>query len=179
MDFLCERGTKMVGEGHERFLMKFTSTSMLRPPASLPLRRAARSSVRAHASVRAPAGLSADCPITEEDKAAPTDAYGRAKLQGERRVAASGVSFTVLRPAVAYGKGLKGNIAALATLARTPIAFRGSAVSLVLHAKKAANDTFLVADAEPISVAGLVAGMREGLGRLLTSSRCRSGGSCG
>ncbi len=80
-----------------------------------------------------------------------------------------------------YGRGVKGNIAALATLARTPmpLPFAGldnrrsllaldnlvSAISLVLGAKEAANETFLVADAEPISVAGLVAAMREGLGR--------------
>jgi UDP-glucose 4-epimerase len=132
-------------------------------------------------SVRAQAGLSADHPISEEDPAAPTDAYGRAKLEGERLVAASGVPFTVLRPAVVYGRGVKGNIAALATLARTPmpLPFAGldnrrsllaldnlvSAISLVLGAKQAANGTFLVADAEPISVAALVAAMREGLGR--------------
>ncbi len=35
----------------------------------------------------------------------------------------------------------------------------------MLGAKEAANGTFLVADAEPISVADLVAAMREGLGR--------------
>jgi UDP-glucose 4-epimerase len=132
-------------------------------------------------SVRAQAGLSADRPITEKDAPAPTDAYGRAKLEGERRLAASGVPFTVLRPAVVYGKGVKGNIAALATLARTPMplpfASLGnrrsllaldnlvSAIALVLEAEKAANETFLVADAEPISVADLVAAMREGLGR--------------
>ena len=132
-------------------------------------------------SVRAQAGLSADRPISEKDMANPTDAYGRAKLKGERLVAASGVPFTVLRPAVVYGRGVKGNIAALATLARTPmpLPFAGlnnrrsllaldnlvSAISLVLGAKGAANGTFLVADAEPISVAGLVAAMREGLGR--------------
>ena len=72
-------------------------------------------------SVRAQAGLSADRPISEKDVATPTDAYGRAKLEGERLVAASGVPFTVLRPAVVYGRGVKGNIAALATLARTPM----------------------------------------------------------
>ncbi len=132
-------------------------------------------------SVRAQAGLSADRPISEMDKPAPTDAYGRAKLEGERRLAASGVPFTVLRPAVVYGKGVKGNIAALATLARTPmpLPFAGlnnrrsllaldnlvSAISFVLEARDAANETFLVADAEPISVADLVAAMREGLGR--------------
>ncbi len=132
-------------------------------------------------SVRAQAGLSADRSITEKDAPAPTDAYGRAKLEGERLLAASGVPFTVLRPAVVYGKGVKGNIAALATLARTPmpLPFAGldnrrsllaldnlvAAIALVLEAEEAANETFLVADAEPISVADLVAAMREGLGR--------------
>ena len=132
-------------------------------------------------SVRAQAGLSADRAITEEDEPRPTDAYGRAKLEAERLLAESGVPFTVLRPAVVYGKGVKGNIAALATLARTPmpLPFAGlanrrsllaldnlvAAISLALRAKEAENETFLVADAEPISVAGIVAAMREGLGR--------------
>lgn len=132
-------------------------------------------------SVRAQAGLSADQPISETDSPAPTDAYGQAKLEGERLLAASGVPFTVLRSAVVYGKGVKGNIASLATLARTPMPLpfasltnRRSllaldnlvtAVSFALEAGEAENETFLVADAEPISVAGLVAAMREGLGR--------------
>lgn len=132
-------------------------------------------------SVRAQAGLSAEHPVTEKDAPAPTDAYGRAKLAAERLLAESGISFTVLRPAVVYGKGVKGNIASLATLACTPmpLPFGGltnrrsllaldnlvAAVSLVLTAKSAESETFLVADAEPISVAGLVAAMREGLGR--------------
>jgi nucleoside-diphosphate-sugar epimerase len=132
-------------------------------------------------SVRAQAGLSADHALTERDRPEPTDAYGRTKLEAERLVAESGVEFTVLRPAVVYGKGVKGNIAALATLAKTPmpLPFAGldnrrsllaldnlvSAVSLVLGARAAANETFLVADPEPISVANLVAAMREGLGR--------------
>jgi nucleoside-diphosphate-sugar epimerase len=132
-------------------------------------------------SVRAQAGLSAERPVSEADAPAPTDAYGRTKLEAEKRIAASGVPFTVLRPAVVYGRGVKGNIAALATLARTPmpLPFAGltnrrsllaldnlvSAVSLVLEAEAAGNETFLVADKEPIGVADLVAAMREGLGR--------------
>lgn len=132
-------------------------------------------------SVRAQAGLSAEHPLSEKDAPAPTDAYGRAKLEGERLLAASGVPFTVLRSAVVYGKGVKGNIASLATLARTPmpLPFAGlenrrsllaldnlaSAISLVLDAREAVNETFLVADAGPISVEDLVAAMREGLGR--------------
>ena len=89
--------------------------------------------------------------------------------------------FAVLRPAVVYGKGVKGNIAALATLAKTPMPLPfarltnlrsllaldnlAAAVSLALTAKAAENGIFLAADAEPISVADMVAAMREGLGR--------------
>src|SRR4029078_9296977 len=51
-------------------------------------------------SVQSQAGLSADHVITEKDPPQPTDAYGRSKLEGERLIAASGVPFTVLRPAV-------------------------------------------------------------------------------
>jgi nucleoside-diphosphate-sugar epimerase len=132
-------------------------------------------------SVRAQAGLPADHVITEADAPAPTEVYGRSKLEAERLVAASGVPFVVLRPAVLYGPGVKGNIASLATLAKTamPLPFGGldnrrsllaldnftSAVSLVLGAKQADSETYLVADAEPISVAEIVTAMREGLGR--------------
>ena len=131
-------------------------------------------------SVRAQAGLTADHVITEADAPAPTEVYGRSKLEAERLVAASGVPFVVLRPAVLYGPGVKGNIASLATLAKTamPLPFGGldnrrsllaldnfaSAVSLVLGAKQAENENYLVADAEPISVAEIVTAMREGLG---------------
>src|SRR5262249_51779421 len=72
-------------------------------------------------SVRTQAGLSADHNITENDPHQPIDAYGRSKLEGERLIAASGVCFTAFRPAVVYGKGVKGNIASLATLAKTPM----------------------------------------------------------
>ena len=132
-------------------------------------------------SVRAQVGLTANHVITEADPPVPTDVYGRSKLEGERLVAASGVPFTVLRPTVLYGPGVKGNIASLATLAKTamPLPFGGlenrrsllaldnfaSAVSLVLGAKQAENETYLVADAAPISIADLAAAMREGLGR--------------
>ena len=132
-------------------------------------------------SVRAQAGLSSDKAITEQDAPTPTDAYGRAKLEAERLLAESGVTYTTLRPAVVYGKGVKGNIAALATLAKTPMPLPFgsldnrrsllaldnfiSAVTHVVYAESAANETFLVADAEPIIVANLVSAMREGLGK--------------
>ena len=132
-------------------------------------------------SVRAQAGLSADHTITEEDEPEPTDAYGRSKLAAERLVAASGTRFCILRPVVVYGPFVKGNIANLATLARTPMPLPFgaldnrrsllaidnliSAIGLTLVAERALGKTFLVADRDPITVADLVTAMREGLGR--------------
>ncbi len=132
-------------------------------------------------SVRAQAGLSASTAITERDAPAPTEIYGRTKLNAEHALAASGADHTVLRPAVVYGPGVKGNIAALATIAKTPmpLPFGGlsnrrsllaidnliSAVTHVLQSEKTRNETFLVADPAPISIANLVGAMREGLGR--------------
>lgn len=132
-------------------------------------------------SVRAQAGLSSPHVITEADEPRPTDAYGRSKLEAERLVGESGVAFTVLRPAVVYGPGVKGNISSLATLAKTPMPLPfgaldnrrsllaienlASAISVALTSERALGETFLVADREPISVADMVISMREGLGR--------------
>ena len=132
-------------------------------------------------SVRAQAGLAADHALTEKDVPQPTDAYGRAKLEAERLVEKSGVPYTVLRPAVVYGKGVKGNIASLATIAKTPMPLPFgaldnkrsllaldnlvTAVAHVLETEAAKNETFLVADEAPITVADLVGAMREGLGK--------------
>jgi len=132
-------------------------------------------------SVRAQVGLASDHVITEADAPKPTDAYGRSKLEAERLIGNSGVAFTVLRPAVVYGPGVKGNISSLATLAKTPMPLPfgvlnnrrsllaienlASAIALVLNSERALGETFLVADREPISVGDMVAAMREGLGR--------------
>ena len=113
------------------------------------------------------------------------------KLEAERLLAGSGVPFSVLRPAVVYGRGVKGNIASLATLAQTPmpLPFGGldnrrsllaidnlaSAIELALASPKAEGEMFLVADSEPISVADLVTAMREGLGRPPHSLRVPTG----
>ena len=143
-------------------------------------------------SVRAQAGLAAEHVITEADKPLPTDAYGRSKLEAERLLKESGVGFTVLRPAVVYGRGVKGNIASLATLAQTPmpLPFGGldnrrsllaienlaSAIEIALTSPQAEGEIFLVADTEPISVAELVTAMREGLGRSPHLLRVPAGG---
>jgi nucleoside-diphosphate-sugar epimerase len=159
------------------------------------LAHAARASVERMvlmSSVRAQAGLTAEHVITEADPPQPTDAYGRAKLEAERLLAASGAGFAVLRPAVVYGKGVKGNIASLATLAQTPmpLPFGGlsnrrsllamenlaSAIDLALASPRAEGETFLVADPEPITIAELVTAMREGLGRSPHLVRVPAGG---
>jgi UDP-glucose 4-epimerase len=132
-------------------------------------------------SARAQAGLSAERPLQEQDHAQPTDAYGRSKLAAEALLADSGTPYTILRATVVYGPGVKGNIASLATLARTPmpLPFQGltnersllsrenliSAIALALTDPAMAGETYLVADPEPISVAELVGAMRRGLGR--------------
>jgi UDP-glucose 4-epimerase len=100
---------------------------------------------------------------------------------GEHLLENSGMPFTVLRPAVTYGIGVKGNIKRLATLARTPLPLPfanlsnrrsllarealASAIELVLTSGRAEGEVFLVADTEPISVADMLAAIREGLGR--------------
>ncbi|MGC2408907.1 MAG: NAD-dependent epimerase/dehydratase family protein [Methyloceanibacter sp.] len=148
------------------------------------LAQAARDSIERFvliSSVRAQAGLAADHVITEHDAPQPTDPYGRSKIEAERLLKDSGVGFTVLRPAVVYGRGVKGNIASLATLAQTPMPLPfgaldnrrsllalenlASAIALVLTSAEAEGETYLAADTEPISVAELVAAMRRGLGR--------------
>ena len=55
----------------------------------------------------------ADHALTERDVAAPTDDYGRSKLAAEAAVRAAGVPFTILRPVLLYGPGVKGNFALL------------------------------------------------------------------
>jgi UDP-glucose 4-epimerase len=132
-------------------------------------------------SARAQAGFSSAQVITESLTPSPIDAYGRSKLLAELLLKKSGVSFTVLRPTLTYGSGVKGNVARLAQLAKLPIPipFGGlanyrsllarenlvEAILLVLISERAEGEIFLVSDAEPISVAGMIVAMREGLGR--------------
>jgi UDP-glucose 4-epimerase len=84
---------------------------------------AARAGVRQFvfiSSIRAQSGPAADHALTEGDQPAPTDAYGRSKLAAEAAVRASGAPFTILRPVLLYGPGMKGNFALLLRAARSP-----------------------------------------------------------
>jgi len=132
-------------------------------------------------SVRAQSGPVADHVLTEADEPRPTDAYGRSKLAAEIAVRESGISFTILRPVLVYGPGVKGNLAALARLASSPLplpfgAFQNrrsllsldhliAAIQFVLRDPASNGETYLVADAEPLSLADMIASLRQGLGR--------------
>lgn len=132
-------------------------------------------------TVRAQTGPSAAGVVTEDDVPAPTDDYGRSKLAAEAALARAGVAFTVLRPVLVHGRGVKGNLAALARVAALPvplpfgalggrrsllgIANLTAAIAFVLDCPQARGATWLVADPEPVSLAEIVTALRAGMGR--------------
>jgi UDP-glucose 4-epimerase len=136
-------------------------------------------------SVRAMTGPSAEGVVTETHTPQPSDAYGRAKLAGERAVAeelaGSKTEFVILRPVLMYGPGSKGNMAVLMRLARSPwplplsgftarrsllgVTNFSDAIAHVLAAPAAVGGTFLAADGGAVTVGEIVAGLRAGLGK--------------
>jgi nucleoside-diphosphate-sugar epimerase len=132
-------------------------------------------------SVRAQAGPVAGNLLTEADEPHPSDPYGRSKLGAETAVRDSGVPFTVLRPVLVYGPGVKGNLRRLIAAARVPAllplgAFTNprsllgidnlaAAVLHVLSHPATGGQTYLVADPHPLSLAEMVAALRRGIGR--------------
>jgi nucleoside-diphosphate-sugar epimerase len=152
---------------------------------ALAARAAGVSRVVMVSSIRAQCGAFAEGIVTEQRPASPEDAYGRAKLDGERFLAgaldAGGTDWCVLRPVLVYGRGVKGNMGALLRLAHSPwplpvgsLGARRSLLGLVnLHAgvehalvsPGAARGTFLLADPGPLTVPQIVVAMRDGLGR--------------
>ncbi len=133
-------------------------------------------------SIRAQSGPSADHALTERDEPAPTDAYGRSKLAAEAAVRAAGVPFTILRPVVLYGPGVKGNFALLLRTALSPwplpikdfVNRRSllgidnfiSALAFVLSSPQTIGQTYVVADPGiPPRLPDLIATMRNAQGR--------------
>jgi len=132
-------------------------------------------------SIRAQTGAAADAPLSEADEPRPTDAYGRSKLAAEGAVRACGVPYTILRPTLVYGPGVKGNVASLNRLAALPIPLPFGALSnrrsllaldnliaamrFALEEPRGANETFIVADPKPISVAEFVSMLRAATAR--------------
>jgi UDP-glucose 4-epimerase len=128
-------------------------------------------------SIRAQTGPAADHALTERDPPQPTDAYGASKLAAEAAVRASGVPYTILRPAALYGPGVKGYFALLARAARSPLplpvkdfanrrSLLGidnfiSALTFVLSSPASIGETYVVADPGiPPRLSDVIAAMR-------------------
>jgi UDP-glucose 4-epimerase len=132
-------------------------------------------------SIRAQTGPTADGVLTEDLEPRPTDPYGRSKLAAEQGLAQIPLDWVALRPVLIYGPGVKGNIARLIQLARSPyplplggLKAKRSLLSLdnlveaidrVLAAPGPLRRPFIVADPEPLTVPEMIAAMRKGLGR--------------
>jgi UDP-glucose 4-epimerase len=132
-------------------------------------------------SIRAQSGPVSAAVLTEDQEPMPTDPYGRSKLEAERGLGELGLDWTALRPVLVYGPGVKGNMAALITLAQSPwplplggLKARRSLLSLdnlaaavdaVLRAPGSLRRPFIVADPEPVTVPEIVGALRKGLGR--------------
>ena len=142
-----------------------------------------RADVRRHvliSSVRAQCGPAARSIVREGDAPVPTEAYGRAKLMAEEALRATPLDWTILRPALVYGPGVKGNFASLERLARLPLplpfgGFSGrrsllgldnliGAIRFVLETPQTVRQTYLVADPGPLSLPEMLAALREGAG---------------
>jgi nucleoside-diphosphate-sugar epimerase len=132
-------------------------------------------------SIRAQCGPTADQVLTEALEPSPTDAYGRSKLEAERGLADLDIDWVSLRATLVYGPGVKGNMAELMRLARSPwplplgsLRARRSllavenllaAVETVLATPQTMRRPLIVADPQAVTVADMIAAMRRGLGR--------------
>jgi nucleoside-diphosphate-sugar epimerase len=132
-------------------------------------------------SIGAQAGSAADHIVTEADEPWPITAYDRAKLAAEEEIRRAGVPFTILRPVIVYGPGAKANIALIMRIAALPVplpfgAFKNKrsllsidnlvhAIMLCLSNPETLNQTFIVCDPEPITLAEMLTTLREAAGR--------------
>jgi len=132
-------------------------------------------------SIRGQCGPTADGILTEDLEPQPTDPYGRSKLAAERALSGLDIDWVALRLVLVYGRGMKGNLATLERLARSPyplplggLTGRRSLVSVdhvvnavetVLSTPSSLRRPLIVADGEPITVSEMVTAMRRGLGR--------------
>jgi nucleoside-diphosphate-sugar epimerase len=132
-------------------------------------------------SIRAQSGPTANGVLTEDCEPCPTDAYGRSKLAAEQGLATTDLDWVALRLALVYGPGVEGNMAKLIKLARSPYplplaGLKGEHSLLALENLVEAVDTVLavdvplcrpliVADAKPLTIAAMIACMRQSFGR--------------
>jgi nucleoside-diphosphate-sugar epimerase len=132
-------------------------------------------------SIRAQTGPASRRVLHEADAAHPTDAYGRSKLAAEDAVRTANVRFTILRPVLVYGSGVKGNLLRLLEVAKSPWPlpfglFRQrrsllarqnliGAIRFVLDSPQTLGETYIVADPSPLTLGEIIAAMRAGQGR--------------
>ena len=128
-------------------------------------------------------GNASDEPLTETHLCAPMDSYGITKLEAEQTLqevlSGSNCDFTILRPPLVYGVGVKGNFLRLLNLVQRgmPLPKIGNqrsmvhvsnlvdVVSLALSHEGARNQIFHVADSAPVSTSELVSHIAAGMGR--------------
>jgi nucleoside-diphosphate-sugar epimerase len=132
-------------------------------------------------SIRAQCGPAADIVLTEAVEPRPTDAYGRSKLAAERGLAELDLDWVSLRAVLIYGPGVKGNMAQLIKLARSPMPLPlasltarrsllavenlSAAIETVLAAPGPLRRAVVAADPQALTIAEMIAALRSGLGR--------------
>ena len=132
-------------------------------------------------SIRAQTGPAAEGIITEASAPQPTDAYGRSKLAAEDAVRSAGIPFTIFRPVLVYGEGVKGNLAILMRLAASPWplpfgAFDNrrswlalgnlvAAIAFAMETPSTRNETYVLANPVALTLAEIVVALRQALDR--------------
>jgi len=132
-------------------------------------------------TIRAQCGPATDAVMTEAVEPAPTDAYGKSKLAAERGLAEVDIDWVALRATLVYGPGVKGNMAQLMRLARSPVPLPlgnlrarrsllavenlAAAIETVLATSQTLRRALIAADPQALTVAEMIAAMRRGLGR--------------
>ena len=158
---------------------------LLNTQATIRLARAARrAGVKRFvflSSIRAQCGPTADRVLTEALAPRPTDAYGRSKLAAEQGLAELDLDWVSLRAVLVYGPGVKGNMAQLVRLARSPFPLPlasltarrsllalenlSAAIDAVLAAPGTLRRVFIAADPQALTIAEMIAALRGGLSR--------------
>lgn len=132
-------------------------------------------------SLRAQADVSAETILTEDLEPKPTDAYGRSKLAAEQELSKLDLDWVALRLALVFGAGVKGNMASLIRVARSPYplpfgALRArrsllsldnlvNAVEAVIANAQPLRRPLIVADPDPLDIPQMITAMRAGLQR--------------
>jgi len=131
-----------------------------------------------HVSTSAVFGLPEHCPITDATPLRPIEEYGRAKLEGERRVeraAAAGLTTAIVRPRTMIGRGRLGIFQILHEWVREGrkvyVIGDGNSPFQMLHADDAVDFMLLLAEQRKPGVYNIGAArygtLREDLGALI------------